>query len=303
MLVADVVKSLRTLVHGTQFAEMSALSEDYVAGSESVKLRWPKANMRPGSTLSFGLNTVQVMAVNGDGTALTVMSSTDGSPDIDVLAGEPVLVNPPFTNWACVNEIQSVIDGMSSPSTGLYMPWLIEAEYVDHVSGMYEVPTDDTDLSPIRLLRAEWRPSGRTTWIRFADVRYQPEQRAIRVFIDPPGVATYRFTLAMPFGTIESLSDNLDDLGVTANLLDVVRYGAASVLVMGLEGRRVQPIAAGDSRRASEVSVGSNAGLSRQWRLLQQQAINDEAARLVAAYGYQQSVAAPGQTGAWAVRR
>lgn len=289
MLVDQAVATVRSMVLGSSVgAGISVLSAPYDPDTdETITLRWPKANVQRGSLISCGLNTFLVTDVDSSNTVLSVLPSIDGGPNVAAPERSFVHFSPAFTTWAIVRELISEIDAMSSPDTGLFWPWTFVTEAIDHMSGMYGIPTTEGEPLPFRLVRSEYRARGLDTVQRFTDAEYQPNTNVIRVFADPLDAITYEFTLARPFlSNITSLDDDLDDFGVIGGLSDVPILGAASTMALGFEGRRTQPVSQGDSRRAGEVSAQSNSAMSRQWKARQKEAINQELSRLLNLYGY-----------------
>jgi hypothetical protein len=113
------------------------------------------------------------------------------------------------------------------------------------------------------------------------------------------------FIFATGFVTPTRLEDDLVACGVTDNLSDIPILGAASMLALSNEGRRVQPLSQGDSRIAAEVGLGSNIGVSRELARRQAERISEESSRLLGLYGYKNQVplgALAGSTGWWGVR-
>lgn len=289
MLVREAVETVRSMLTGSSIDEVSVLAEPYVAASDtSIALRYPKRNVSPGSTISVGLNTFTILSVGSDGRTLEVLPSVDGGPNVNAPEGEIVRFRPAFTTWAIVRELQSEINSMSAPETGLYWAWIYPTTGVDRVSGTYPLPNDPL---PFRLIKAEYQIVGLSTTQVFTDCEYQANFNQIRVFSDPPDAAGYTFTLAVPFGQIVDLTTSFTDIGLgDGQLSDVPILGAASTMALGWEGRRVSPIAQGDTRRAGEVPVNSNASLARAWKARQQETIMQEQSRLASLYGYRQNV-------------
>jgi hypothetical protein len=300
--VREAVSTVRSMMTGALLDEVSVLAEPYDPVTDNkIVLKYPKRAVAAGSVLCVGLNTFQAMNVSADGTNIEVLPSMDGGPNEAASKGEVVRVRPQFTTWAIVRELQSEIDAMSSPETGLYWPKVYEFSAMDRVNGTYRLPYPDPEtMWPFRLLRSEYRVNGTDAWQQFTGSQYQIQDGGvIRVFYDEPGAISYRFTMAMTFGKIASLDDALNDIGVTTYTADIPILGAASTMAVGWEGRRLQPFSQGDSRRSSEVGVGSNINLSRQFQVRQKEAVNGELARLLNLYGYKTPDTSGPSTGRW----
>ncbi|MGV0949364.1 MAG: hypothetical protein ACOYB3_01740 [Azonexus sp.] len=290
MIVRDAVSTVRSMVTGALLDEISVLSAPYDPATDStVSLKYPKRAIAQGSVLCVGLNTFMAMNVSADGGTIEVLPSMDGGPNVASPVGEMVRVRPTFTTWAIFRELQSEIDSMSTPDVGLYWPKEYQFSSLDRVNGTYVLPLPDPEtMWPFRLLRSEYRIAGTDAWQTFTEAQFHPETGTIRVFFDPPGAIEYRFSLATTFGQMVTLDDDLTDIGVSNYSADIPMLGAAASMALGWEGRRTQPFSQGDSRRATEVQVGSNASLSRQFVARQKESINSELTRLLNLYGYRQ---------------
>lgn len=295
MLVSDAVEGVRSKLRGGRIPTLALLDAPYVPGSGTIVLRSAQT-LRAGQIISAGINTLQITGQSTDMRTFSVIESADGSPDVALAEGTRVVIAPEQTTWAIVRELANEARGLSSRRIGLYMPWLIETYGVDTISGMYALPEREDNLKAQWLVKAEYNTYGQTTWYAFAEAEYQPNQGVVRVFADPPDAVLYRFTLALGFGVPENLDDDLDALGFTGNLSEILQLGAAATLILSAESRRVQAVTQSDPRRPGEVPVTSNSALSRQFRATQQERIKEERARLLAHYSNKASVAAPGGT-------
>jgi len=304
VIVRDAASAVRSMMTGALLDEVSVLAAPFDPDIDTtITLKYPKRNLGAGSVLCVGLNTLMAVNVGTDGQTIEVLTNMDGGPAEAVPDNSLVIVRPQFTTWAIVRELQSEIDAMSSPDTGLYWPKNYSFTSIDRVNGTYPLPDPDPDtMVPFRLLRSEYRINGTDTWQQFTEAQFQPEGRVIRVFYDIPGAIEYRFTMATTFGQITSLADDLEAIGVTNYVADIPILGAASTMAVGWEGRRTQPFAQGDSRRAGEVGVGSNINLARQFQVRQKEAVNGELARLTGLFGYKTPDVSGPTSGRWGWR-
>jgi hypothetical protein len=292
MLASEAVETVRSMLSGSQIDEISVLSAPYVAATDtSLTLQYPKRSVAAGSTVTVGLNTFTVMAIGSDGTSLSVIPSMDGGPNVDAAQSSIVRIRPQFTTWSIFREIQSEIDSLSSAYVGVYQPWIVEASTLDRSGGIYALPDRTDGQYATRILKAEFLVAGvDSLWVPFTDVELVRQGNTIRVFSDPPQVAGYRFSLAVGFVPPSALTDDLVALGITNAISGIPINGAAATMALSWEGRRVQPVFQGDSRRASEVQPTSSSSLARQFRQQQQNAITEEAARLAKEWGYRQPI-------------
>lgn len=301
MLASDAVKTVRSMMTGSLMDEISVLDTAYDPLADNfITLRYPKRNLAVGVPLSVGLNTFVVLSVSTDGTRVDVMPSVDGSPNVAAPAGEMVLIRPQFTTYSIFRELQSEIQSMSSVDCGLFATIIMQSEGINYQDGTYSVDPLDIPAGRevIRMAKAEWRISDTNAWQAFGAAEWQHSGQAIRVAADPPGATEYAFTLATTFGQVADLTTDLDAVcGVPDAMADIPMLGACATLALGWEGRRTQPFAQGDSRRAAEVQVGSNSGLSRTYMAKQQKRVNEELARLLSKYGWRQQMTTGESTG------
>jgi hypothetical protein len=301
MLASEAVRTVRSMMTGSLMDEISVLDVAYdPILDSSITLKYPKRNLSAGAPLSVGLNTFIALSISGDGTVIEVLPSVDGSPNVAAPAGEMVFIRPQFTTYSIFRELQSEIQSMSSVDCGLFATLLMQSDGVNYRDGTYVIAPADipTGREVIRLVKTEWRISDTDAWQTFAGAEWQHSGQAIRVPSDPPGATEYAFTLATTFGTVVDLTTDLNaDCGVTDAMSDIPMLGACSTLALGWEGRRTQPFAQGDSRRAGEVSVGSNSSLSRTYMAKQQKRISEELARLTGKYGWRQQMTSGETTG------
>ena len=297
LTIAQAVAQVRSLVTGSLLDEVSVLALPYDPLTDStITLKYPKKALANGSVICVGLNTLQVMTTNQDGSVLEVLPNMDGGPAVSVPEGSVVLVRPFVTTFAAYREISNEVQGLSSRNTGLFAVWEYIVTALNRQSGTYPLDgLSPTDTVPFRLLRFEYRYAGTTTWQQSTDAELQVYSNTLRVFQDPPGAIEYRFSLAIPYGQITSLEQTFEDIGITDAQSNIPCLGAAATMALSWSGRRAQPFSQGDSRRASETQQGSMAALSQQYRRTQQENLLDEVARLQAAYTYRQP-AVSGQT-------
>lgn len=299
MILRDAVSTVRSMLTGSLLDEVSLLAEPFdPAQSEVVRLKYPKRAVSVGSTICVGLNTLQVLNVSADGSELVVLPGADGGPLVACDVNEVVRIRPAFTTWAVVREMQQEIEALSSRDVGLWTPVVFETDTIDWVNGTYTLPPlADPDGSYIRLLKAEYRVWGTDGWTAFTEAEYQPAGGVIRVYWNPSSAAEYRITMARTFGIPQGYDDDLTLLGIGPEVVDIPMLGAASRLALGWEGRRLQPVSQGESRRAGEVQPGTNVSLSRMFALRKQERIAEELARLTGLVGWRQPATSGPTTG------
>jgi hypothetical protein len=181
---------------------------------------------------------------------------------------------------------------MSSPAHGVYAFGEFEA-VPDYVANVYPLPTTGSwpASTPIRVLSAQYHVIGVDQWRTLNGVTYQPAERTVRVVGATPDATQLRFVLSFPFIQATTLEQDSSVLGLSSWNEDVPCLGAAGMLALADEGRRVQPVTQGDPRRATEVQPGANIGVSRSFFAQFNDRLLEEHARLVGQYPYRQQFA------------
>ena len=285
--LTDLVEQTRSMLQGSLADEASVLAEPFIAGSGQVALKYPKKNIIVGSVVTCGINTWYVLEATSDGSGLIVLEGYDGGPSADVPAGTIVRVRPIFTNWSVYREIHQEIAEMSSPKHGLWWPFTVTYTR-NWTDDTYPFEPNTLGVTPLRLVRGRYQIPGTQAWGNVQSAEWMPEQSMTRVRSSVSDANTIELTYAMAFlmpPTLD-LSTPLDAMGLTGNLANIPSLGAASALSLASEGRRQQPFAQGDPRRATEVGYGANIGISRMWQQQKEDMISSELARLTREYGW-----------------
>ena len=289
--VAALVDQARSMLLGGFADEASLVGTPYVAGSGLLNLRYPKKQVIVGSLLSVGLNTFYVLEASSDGSNLVVLEGYDGGPSEDAPSNTVVRVRPVYTTWAIFREIAQEIAELSSPQHSLFKPLAITYTR-NWTDDTYPWPETET-TPPIRLVRGRYQIPGTQAWGNIQSAEWMREQNMTRVRSSVSDANVIELTYAMPFTVPSSLTDTLETIGLSGNLVNVPSLGAASSLALSGEGRRQQPFAQGDPRRPQEVSPGANIGVSRAWEKQKQDMIAAEHARLVREFPWAMAMPEP----------
>ena len=289
----DLVEQTRSMLQGSLADEASVLAEPFIAGSGQVALKYPKKNIIVGSVVTCGINTWYVLEASSDGSGLIVSEGYDGGPVEDMPANSIVRVRPIFTNWSIFREVGQEIAEMSSPQHGLWWPYTLSYTR-NWTDDTYPFPVSQI-ITPLRLVRGRYQIPGTQAWGNIQNIEWMREQSMARIRSSVSDANTIELTYAMPFvaPTTPTMSTPLLDMGITGNLVNIPSLGAAASLSLTLEGRRQQPFAQGDPRRATEVGYGANIGVSRMWQQQKQDMIAAELARLTREYGWSMPMPEP----------
>lgn len=294
--LADLVQQTRSMLQGTLADEASLLAEDYIPGSGQIVLKYPKRNVIVGSILSCGLNTFYVLEASSNAQNLVVLPGYDGGPDQPVSKNEVVRLRPIYSNWAIYRELSQEIQEMSSPQHGLWYPqaWEYTRNWTDDTYP-WPVTTPIQVPAPLRLVRGRFQIPGTQAWGTIQNAEWMPEMGMTRVRSSVSDANVIELTYAMEFvmPPVPDLTLDLDSIGLTGNLRNIPALGASAALALAGEGRRMQPFAQGDPRRAEEVTAGMNVGVSRMWESQKRDMIAAELARLTREFGWAMAMPEP----------
>lgn len=284
MSVRDLIAAVRLEMAGGLAEEINLLDDPYTPGQGHIKLRYAKT-IQPGTAVSVGLGTFYVWEQSADKRTLQVQAQYDGGPDVALPASEVVRTKPFRTTWAIFSDWNSQLLRLSSPQVGLYTYGTFGLP-PDYTNGTYALPTTGTwaTMTPIRLVKTEYRPYGYTYFVETRHAQWQPDNHTVRIVGPQPQGDIIQFTFAFPFLPAANLDVDETTLGLTPNTSDIPGLGCLSTYFRGIEARRAQPFAQGDPRRASEVQPGNNLGMDRAWAQEWQQRVNEEVARQSALY-------------------
>ena len=202
-------------------------------------------------------------------------------------AGEFVFIKPRVTDWFMFETMNQEILRLSTPEHGLYQIKTWTAP-VDPTWQTYEIPSEDlTDM--VGLLRVRYRLPGTTdVWIDIPEKSYRIQLNTtsvssyIRLLRTIPSGTDIQFLYKATFQQAENLSDNVNEVcGLSATMVDIPTLGCLATLLRTTESRRGQVQTQGDSRRAGEVSAGSNMQIAAMVEKDHQMRIWEEAARLI----------------------
>ena len=285
---ADVLQDARVFMQQNQRDERNKLAAPYTAGGGQLTMTYDTRGITPGATLSIGLNTFYVWAVEPTSKTVTVSGGEDGSVDADADAGDTVLVRPRVTDATLLRFANDELADLSSPASGLYAMRTFDFTVTGAQVG-YDM-TGVTDLQGIYSVRyVDGSGAALRDLPRLKPHEYRLERNTpggLRFMLLAGGLPGFPVTVSYRSGftPLSSLSQLVTSTGLPATATDLLAMGAALRAVVGREIRRNDITTQGDTRRAEEVPAGAN---QAAWRgLAAQRAIRlqNEASRLQAAY-------------------
>lgn len=278
----EACEAARGRLQGALPPDLSILDGPYVPGTGEINLLVPKPKAQPGALVSVGLNTFIVTAVGTGGSTFSVVP-IDGV-DVACPPGERVYFRSAFSTKMIFDQVKNEVLSLSSPINGLYRPVAVEFP-TNHYDQVYPVPSDWT-TDPLRVLRIEALVYGHSAmWVQVGRFEWQASQGIVRIIDECSDFgSTVRVTFAMPFVGPANLDSTFEEVGVPYWMEDIPILGACANLAVGLDGRRANPSAQGDTRRASELSQSAGANLANVFITQKRLRLREEYARLVSQY-------------------
>jgi len=287
---AWIDRGRRYLLSG-QREERNTLASSYTAGGTTLTLSSALGGITAGSRLSVGLNVFYVTAVNAAGLTATVLGGQDGSTDANASSGAVVRVNPRWTDFDILEELNSDLADLSGPDNGLFQMKTVDLTFSSSFIG-YNL-TSVTDLIDIYDVRYKNTGSAKD-WPRIPKDGYRLQRNAdtsifasglaLQLFDPAASGQTVRVSYRSGFTALANAATALSTTGLPSTAYDLPPLGAAIRLMAGREVKRNQTEAQGDTRRAAEVPPGAVGNSPRGLMALRERRIQAEAARLTAAY-------------------
>lgn len=288
---ADWCHAARELLLSGLQTERNKLAVDYTAGSGTLQFLAPLAGIVPGIRLSVGLNTFYVVSVNQAGQSAAVYGGQGGTTDASALAGANVLVAPRFTDFELLAALNGDLSSLSSPDNGLFQVKVATLTYSSGAIGydLGSVP-DLIDIIDVRAQTnstfKDWPRIAQSDWRldRSSDVAVFPGGTALQVFAGGYAGLSVRVIYKAAFAALTDLSTDVATTGLPTTAHDLPPWGAALRLMAPREVKRNFTEAQPDTRRATEVPAGAVQGSYRGIAAMRLARINEEKARLTAAY-------------------
>jgi hypothetical protein len=267
---------VRDHLEGDSTEEANQLDGDYTASSGTITLRHNLGNIAEGATISIGTNTLRVMGVNTLTKTATVAGGMRGSMDTSASDGSMVLVNPRFTDYQIMREINNHLGVLSSPEVGLYQVASVELPVTTVTEG-YDLAGLTGFIKPLDVRRQTYGPSMawpsiESTWWDVYETAPSDfaSGRALRVRGVDNGLNIQLIYSKEFDGIAADTATLVSTTGIPDTAEDIPPLGAAISLMAGREVARNNLRAQGSSRRADEVPPGaigrSYQGLVAWWQ-------------------------------------
>lgn len=289
-LASDLIQQTRGYLLSSRREQQNVLSTAYTAGGTTLVFQYPIDGMAKGAYISVGLEVFQVFDTNPGAQSVTVLGAQQGSVAANHADGSLTYVNPEFTDFAILREINNDLDDLSSPIHGLYQVKTVAFDYNSAVQG-YNLAADVDEILEVKYQddgpEALWPLIPRRQYTLKRDMNTADFASAAAIVIY--GVANpgrpIRVTYKAPFTQLSTLADVVTTVtGLAESACDLPSLGAAKRLVGMQEIKRNLTGAQGDTRRANEVPAGAATGAARWLEAERRQRIIAESARLARRY-------------------
>lgn len=287
MLTSELIERCRWHLATGPVEEQNRLTATISSSATSVQFDFDLRGIREGAVLHVGLESMYVWEVTSDPSRIvTVQRGFAGTTAAAHTAGDLVEVNPRFSNYTLLQALNDEIRAISG--LGLYRVGTVSFTFdgsirtynlASDVIGVLEVRYDaDTSAN-------QWPLVDDYQVLRDMPTSEFASGVAIRLDGRVESARTVRVRYKKPFGTLATLSDNVESTtGLWAEALDIPPLGAAAMIAQAREVRRTDTIAQGDTRRANEVPAGMAQNSARGLLLRRNQRVAEEQARLYQAY-------------------
>ena len=283
----DMISDTRRMAYGSLAETINVLAADYVASATTLQLDMDVTGITPGMVLSGDLNVWYVKATDPNSNIVYVIPGYDNAPKKAMSAGSFIYIKPRVTDWFMFETMNQEILRLSTPEHGLYQiaSWTAD---VDPTYQTYDIPAS-AFTNMVGMLRVRYRMPGTTdVWVDLPNKAYRIQLNTaygnsyIRLLRNIPSGTEIQFLYKATFQQAENLSDNVNDVcGLSATMVDIPTLGCLATLLRTTDSRRSQVQIQGDSRRAAEVTEGSNLRIAAMVEKDHQMRIWEEAARLI----------------------
>lgn len=260
--------------------------DTYLPGQ--ITFQYPLKGIKEGARLAAGLQTFYVWDTN-EGTQAADVEVVQGT-SAPLSSGAVVAVSPRYTDWELLAAANDALTALSG--RGLYQMKGFETAYNSTLVG-YDL-TGAPDIESIyEVLQAG--PGPGKEWTRKHPSQYRLDRTAdttdfasgqsLNVWQGGFQGFSMRLIYKAPFTALTNLTDDITTVsGLPATAVDLLALGAAINAMSGREIARNLTDVVGDTRRATEVPPGAVANSVNGLRVLYQQRLQDEVARLSRKY-------------------
>ena len=273
----DLINAARRWLQSSGRPEYNRLTATENSADTSFAFDFALGSITEGAVLGVDLEEVHVWSATAPNA--TVQRGWNGSTPAAHAAGTIVEVNPLFSAWRILGEINAEL---SSLSPQIYQVKTVSATATTDSS--YDLADDVLDILTVQYndyAGADWPQLSRWSLLANQDTAVFASGRALRLYEMPAPGRTLRITYAAPLGALTALSDDVTTVtGLPATAADLPAIGAAARLLSAREARRSQIDSQPESRQAADVPPGAARGAAAQLFALRDRRIKEETAKL-----------------------
>ena len=281
---ADLIQSAKRWLSNTGRPEINKLTNSENSSDASIQFDFALGSIAPGAVVCADLEEMYVFSVSAP--SATVQRGFAGSPAASHSAGALVEVNPLFSNWRILCEINAELAALTSPSNGIYAVDTIDIDVT--TASTYNL---DVDVTNVLMVQTNTLGPG-MDWPRLRrwDVLYNQDTGsfgsgvALQLYEVPSPGRQLRVTYATGFSPLGNLTDDAESAGLPTTAADIPSIGAAARLLSSREARRSQLDAQPEARQAADVPPSTARSAAAQLFALRDRRIKEEAARLSRRY-------------------
>lgn len=285
---ADLIASCKEYLYAGAHDPVNTLNGSHNTSVTTFTFNYELGAIREGAYLSVDLEIVYV--VSASGSTATVIRAQRGTTAATHASGAVVTVNPKFSDFGILRELNNELADLSSPSNGLFKATPVTLTYNAAVQG-YDL-TSAAAVLDILTVHAETVGPAKA-WPEITKYRLKRNFEtgdfastfAIVLYESGQAGRDIRVTYSGPFTALAAVGDDVQSVaGLPATANDIPPLGAALRLLAVREAQRNFNESQPTTRRAEEVPPGAQFNSARGLIMLRQERIRDEASRLVKAY-------------------
>lgn len=279
---SDLLHATRRWLQSSGRGEYNRLNGAINNAVTALTLDFTPVSVAPNAVLAIDLEEILVWAASGV-TVSNVARGWNGSAAASHLDDAIVEVNPMFSNWRILGELNAELHAISKD---IYQVKTVTVTATSHSS--YNLATDVIDVLTVQYndyTGADWPVLGRWALLTNQDTAIFASGKALRLYEMPAPGRTIRVTYAAPLSTLTTLADVVETTtGLPTSAVDIPAIGVAARLLSSREARRSQIDQQPEPRQAQDVPPGSARSAAAGLFALRDRRIKEESAKLSRLY-------------------
>lgn len=278
----DLIQSAKRYLQGSGRPEYNRITPAMTTATTDITFDFALGSIQAGAILGVDLEDLYVWTLVG--ATATVARGWNGSTPAAHSANRTVSVNPLFSNWAVLCEVNNELASIS--------PQIYQVKTVTETmttASSYNLAADVIDVLAVQYAdigpSTNWPSLHRWSFLPNQDTTVFTSGKALRLYELPDPGRTLRVTYAAPLGTLSDLLENVETVtGLPTSAADIPAIGAAARLLSAREARRSQLDAQPEPRQAADVPPGTARSAAAQLFALRDRRIKEESAKLSRLY-------------------